>query len=183
MFAAGDQTLTLSVRNGRDLFQIQAGLQHIPYQGFVNQPMDMTFNEQWFFNTHYLGHYDWGTLDLRAYFQRTLHEMNFLADKLAVYSPGSSMPMDTDGKDFGYSIKAEIPTSRRDVLRIGNEFHGQHLDDWWPPVPGTAPWMGQTPSGTSTVPSATLWGLSPNGSADGTRNGRRSWACATMSCG
>ncbi len=131
-YAAGNQTLTLSARNGSDLFQIQAGLQNIPYQAFVNQPMDMVFNEEWFFNTHYLGHFEWGTLDLRAYFQRTLHQMNFLADKGGEVDGG--MPMNTDGKDYGYSIKAGIPTSPRDMIRIGNEFHGQELNDWWPPT-------------------------------------------------
>ena len=31
--------------------------------------------------------------------------------------------------------------SRQDLIRVGNELHHNHLDDWWDPVPGTAPWM------------------------------------------
>ena len=44
------------------------------------------------------------------------------------------MPMDTHGQNFGYSVKAEIPQSPRDMLRVGNELHGYLLDDWWPAV-------------------------------------------------
>ncbi len=50
--------------------------------------------------------------------------------------------MDTHGQNFGYSVKAEIPESRQDMLRVGNELHGFLLDDWWPPVAGHMPMPG-----------------------------------------
>ncbi|ADP70971.1 TonB-dependent receptor plug [Rhodomicrobium vannielii ATCC 17100] len=131
-YEAGNHALTLTARDGRDLYVLEGTYQKIPYQGFVNQRMDLTDNQGWAVNARALQHYGWGTLDARAYYQRTLHEMNFLADK------GGNMPMNTDGSDFGYSVKAEILTSPRDKVRIGNEFHGQTLDDWWPPVAGMA---------------------------------------------
>ena len=133
LYEAENHMLSLAVRDKDDLLVIQAGTQHIPYQGFVNQYMDMVGNDAWFVNARYTGQFDWGKLDLRAYYQDTRHEMNFLADKQNATNT-ASMPMDTHGQNFGYSAKAEIPESRRDVLRVGNELHGFLLDDWWPPV-------------------------------------------------
>ena len=139
LYEAENHMLSLAVRDKDDLLVIQGGVQSIPYQGFVNQRMDMTGNDAWFLNAHYTGRTDWGKLDLLAYFQDTRHEMNFLSDggKAKAYMGGNPMPMLTHGQNFGYSVKAEIPQSPRDMLRIGNELHGFLLDDWWPPVPGT----------------------------------------------
>ncbi|MBJ7532700.1 TonB-dependent receptor plug domain-containing protein [Rhodomicrobium vannielii ATCC 17100] len=134
-YEAGNHALTLTARDGRDLYVLEGTYQKIPYQGFVNQRMDLTDNQGWSVNARALQHYGWGSLDARAYYQRTLHEMNFLEDKASATNP-AGMPMNTDGSDFGYSVKAEILTSPRDKVRIGNEFHGQTLDDWWPPVAG-----------------------------------------------
>lgn len=131
-YEAQNHSVQLAVRNGGDLFVVQGGIQYIPYQGYVNQYMDMVENKAWFLNTRYVANFGWGKLDARAFYQNTKHEMNFLADK----QPGE-MPMLTEGQDAGYSVKAEIPLSGRDLLRIGNEFHHQRLDDWWPPVAGT----------------------------------------------
>jgi iron complex outermembrane recepter protein len=127
-YEAANHALTLTARNGGDLLTFQGGLQFIPGEAYVNQFMDMVDNTAYYFNTRYQGRFDWGTLDARAFYQHTSHEMGFLQDKTG------NMPMKTEGQDFGYSVKAEIPVSYRDTIRIGNEFHGQTLDDWWPPV-------------------------------------------------
>ncbi|HRO48808.1 MAG TPA: TonB-dependent receptor plug domain-containing protein [Hyphomicrobium sp.] len=148
-YESQNHSVQVAVRNGGDLFIVQGGVQYIPYQGYVNQSMDMVENKGWFLNSRYVADLGWGKIDARAFYQRTQHEMNFLKDKL----PGD-MPMLTDGQDAGYSLKAEIPLSERDVLRIGNEFHHQTLDDWWPPVAGS---MMMGPD--------TYWNIN-----DGTRN-------------
>lgn len=131
-YEAQNHSVQLAVRNGGDLFTVQGGVQYIPYQGYVNQYMDMVENKAWFLNARYVTNFDWGKLDARVFYQNTKHEMDFLEDK----RPGS-MPMLTEGQDAGYSVKAEIPLSERDLLRVGNEFHHQGLDDRWPPVPGS----------------------------------------------
>jgi len=138
-YEAGNHALTLTARDGRDLYVLEGTYQKIPEQGFVNQWMDMLDNEGWSVKASVLQHYGWGTLDARAYYQHTDHYMNFLADKNGGKDagPNEGMPMYTRGEDFGYSVKAEILTSPRDKVRIGNEFHGQTLDDWWPPVAGS----------------------------------------------
>ncbi|HRN87347.1 TonB-dependent receptor [Hyphomicrobium sp.] len=148
-YESQNHSVQVAVRNGGDLFIVQGGVQYIPYQGYVNQSMDMVENKGWFLNSRYVADLGWGKVDARAYYQNTRHEMNFLKDKL----PGD-MPMLTEGQDVGYSLKAEIPLSERDMLRIGNEFHHQGLDDWWPPVAGS---MMMGPD--------TYWNIN-----DGTRN-------------
>ena len=148
-YESQNHSVQVAVRNGGDLFIVQGGVQYIPYQGYVNQSMDMVENKGWFLNSRYVADLGWGKVDARAYYQNTRHEMNFLKDKL----PGD-MPMLTEGQDAGYSLKAEIPLSERDMLRIGNEFHHQGLDDWWPPVAGS---MMMGPD--------TYWNIN-----DGTRN-------------
>ena len=131
-FEAQNHSVQLAVRNGGDLFTLQGGFQYIPYQAYVNQYMDMVENKAWFLNARYVTSLDWGKIDARVFYQNTRHAMDFLEDK----QPGT-MPMLTEGQDVGYVVKAEIPLSERDLLRVGNEFHHQGLDDRWPPVPGS----------------------------------------------
>jgi len=129
----------LAARNGDNLWVARAGHQSIPRQGFVNQQMDMVSNHATYFNLAYLGQFSWAKLDAKIYWQNTQHEMNLGEDKQKVAM--MLMPMDTHGRDTGYSLRAEIPLSATDALRIGHEFHRFRLDDWWPPVPGSEPWM------------------------------------------
>lgn len=134
-FISENHSATIAYQNDGHLFTLQGGYQHIPYQGFVNQRMDMTGNRGYFANAGYKGAFEWGTLDAKAFWHHTAHKMGFLYDKMP-----ANMPMDTSGTDYGYSIKAEIPFSAlsgADLLRIGNEYHGAKLDDWWSPIPGS----------------------------------------------
>jgi len=143
-YEARNHAVTLSGKlGGGDQLTVQAGLQHIPSQGFVNQRMDLVDNSAQFINAGYQGRFDWGTLDARAYFQHTSHEMNFLDDKkFNKVAPYRNMPMRTEGQDAGYSLKAEIPVSGTDLVRIGNEFQHQGLKDWWPPTTAGVSMMG-----------------------------------------
>lgn len=143
-FEARNHAVTLSGKlGGGDLLTVQAGLQHIPSQGFVNQRMDLVDNSAQFMNGRYEGRFGWGTLDVRAYFQHTSHEMNFLDDKkFNKVAPYRDMPMLTEGRDIGYSLKAEIPLSGTGIVRIGNEFQHQGLNDWWPPTTAGVSMMG-----------------------------------------
>jgi iron complex outermembrane recepter protein len=137
LYQSTNHALTLSARDGHDLFVVQGGYQAIPYQGYVNQRMDLVDNEGWLLNARALTHHDWGILDARAFYHHTKHMMDIMEDK----QPGE-MPMNTDGTDAGYAVTAEIPLTPEDVLRIGNEFQHQTLDDWWPPVTTTVGMMG-----------------------------------------
>ncbi|MBZ5697508.1 MAG: TonB-dependent receptor [Acidobacteriia bacterium] len=125
-----NHALELAFRRGTSVVTLGLGFQYIPQQGFVNARMDMTYNNAKFVNLHYTGAFGWGNLDARGYYEHTNHQMNILRDKI----PGMDMPMNARGTNLGYAVKAEIPLSPRNTLRVGNEFRRQLLDDWWPPM-------------------------------------------------
>ncbi|WP_244395962.1 TonB-dependent receptor [Beijerinckia indica] len=143
-FAAQNHSATIAYRKEDQFIALRAAYQDIPYQGFVNQRMDMLGNKSLNFDLTYKGGFDWGRAEANAYYQHTRHYMNFLADKNGGIEATSTtgMPMYTSGTDFGYRFKSEILASQIDSIRIGNEFHGQSLNDWWPPVAGSTPSMG-----------------------------------------
>jgi len=132
---------TFAIKGDNSLLTIKAGHQSIPDQGFVNQQMDMVDNNASFINAAYKNSYAWGKLDAKVYWKNTYHEMNVGEDKLTFPMP-MIMPMDTRGIDLGYALKTEIPFAEKNILRLGNELHRFTLNDWWPPVYGTAPMMG-----------------------------------------
>jgi len=136
-FISENHSATLAYQNNGHYLSLRGAIENIPYQGFPNQRMDMTKNKGYTAEGKYQGAFAWGSVDARAYWHKVDHEMNFLADKLYYRSPGW-MPMATVGADYGYAIKTEIPftqISGNDLLRLGSEFHGFQLNDWWEPVP------------------------------------------------
>jgi iron complex outermembrane receptor protein len=148
-----NQALGLALRNDNHLFDLKLGYQHIPYENFPNQRMDMTDNTSNQVNLGVTSDYQWGVLKARAYYEKTDHEMNFGDDKRYWYgmaSGGSTsvdgipcspigpncaagMPMDTEGRTTGVSVNAELPLSARDTMRVGAEYQAYRLNDWWPP--------------------------------------------------
>jgi iron complex outermembrane receptor protein len=92
-------------------------------------------------NLHYRRNLVRGQVDARAYWQGAWHAMNIGRDKSAFPMP-MNMPMNTHGRDSGYSVKLDLPLSARHSLAMGNELHRFELDDRWPAVAGTAPMMG-----------------------------------------
>jgi iron complex outermembrane receptor protein len=126
-----NHSLLFAARRENHLLTVEGGMSFVPQQGFPNQRMDMVDNQQTFGNVGYKGDFGWGTLDGRLYFSRVHHVMDFL-DGRGKFPAMPGMPMDSNGTDLGYSIKAEIPLTARDTIRIGNEFHRYMLDDWWP---------------------------------------------------
>jgi iron complex outermembrane receptor protein len=132
-YKSTNQSLGFALRHDDHLIDLKLGYQHIPYQGYPNQRMDMTDNTSTQVNLGYAGQFGWGLLDARVYREHTEHEMNFLEDKAYWYlgnAPG--MPMLTDGENTGASVKGEITLSERDRLRVGGEFQQYRLDDTWP---------------------------------------------------
>ena len=159
-YKSRNHALAFGVQHENHLVEFKLGLQDIPYQGFVNQRMDMTGNDAEQYNLSYKGKYNWGLLEARAYHERTRHSMQFGDDKQYLYSGAPGMPMDTEGKTTGFTVKGDINLSQRDTLRVGAEFQRYRLDDWWNP--------SQSPStiGTNTMmgPNA-FWNIN-NGQRD-----------------
>ncbi|WP_036285477.1 TonB-dependent receptor [Methylocystis sp. ATCC 49242] len=126
-FQSENHAVTLGYQNEGHLVTVRGTYQNIPYQGFPNMRMDMTRNKAYSIEANYKGAFNWGTLDARVYWAQVYHKMGFLDDRSTL-----NHGMLNDGRDFGYSIKSEIPLTDKDLLRVGNEFHGQRLQDYWP---------------------------------------------------
>lgn len=151
-----NHTLGLAWKNGDHLVEARLGYQDMPYQLYPNQRMDMLGNDQVRLNLRYLGSFDWGTLEARAYHEKVEHFMDFGPDKRFWYGANSGMgvngtacapirfagdpagtcaagmPMHTEGKTSGASLKATIALSEQDLLRVGGEWQRYRLNDWWP---------------------------------------------------
>ncbi len=138
-FETSNQQITAAYRSGQNLYEVQAALQYMPYEGFPNADMDLTKNVGAFINTRYHGGFDWGDMNINAYYDHILHQMN--GNTPDRYPPSLDItgfgvfPTQERGQDFGYRIAANIAASARDTLRLGNELHGQTLDDRWPGAP------------------------------------------------
>ena len=139
-YKSRNQSLGFAMRHENHLVELKLGVQDIPYQGFPNQRMDMTGNDSEHVNLRYKGQYEWGALETRAYHEHTRHKMNFMEDKEFWYynstktpSLAAGMPMDTEGKNSGAVVKADIVLSARDTLRLGGEYQRYRFNDWWDP--------------------------------------------------
>ncbi len=166
-YEAINQSVKFAWTNGGSLVDFTYGRQHIPFENYPNQRMDMTDNLSDQFNLGYSGNQGWGTLKARAYYEHTQHQMDFGDDKRYWYGPGkpptgsggdiaingspcspisgvrlvkgqmvgcaAGMPMDTDGKNAGLTLSADIPLATGDLLRVGGEYQNYRLDDWWDP--------------------------------------------------
>ena len=151
-YKSENHQLGAAYRLDNHLFDLRLGFQHIPYQGFPNQHMDMTDNKSTQINFRYLGEFAWGKLEARVYDEQTRHKMDFFEDKEYWYSAAHTpcspagpmcvqgMPMDTKGHNTGLNLKAELPLNSRDLLRLGSEVQRYRLDDWWSPSGGMMMW-------------------------------------------
>ncbi len=148
-----NHTLGLAFKGGKHLVEAKFGYQDLPYQLYPNQRMDMLDNEAKRLNLRYLGRFDWGSLEARAWHEEVDHFMDFGADKRYYYGTASGgasaangtpcspmsatcawgMPMYTASKTTGASAKADIALSQQDLLRVGAEYQLYKLNDWWPP--------------------------------------------------
>lgn len=132
LYETQNHSISISKQTFGNLFTFQVGGQFIPYQGYVNQYMDMVYNRGLHANGRYEGVFDWGKFEASAFVHQIRHTMGFIApDKIG------NMPMDTKGLDGGYAMKATMALSGHDLLRIGNELTLNRLDDWWSPVAGS----------------------------------------------
>jgi len=134
-----NHAMNLAFKFDEHLLEFNGGQQHIPYQGFPTARMDLTSNDSIFGNIHYNGEFDWGNIDGRLFLENTSHIMDYLADRNAVIP----MPMNTDSKNYGYKLQIELPSEDQDsTFRIGSEFHGSEIHDYWPATSDQLSMMG-----------------------------------------
>lgn len=129
-----NRDLGIAFRHAGHLLQLNVSRQKVDFEGFPNQRMDMTDNDNRLFNVRYNGTYQWGDLEAHLYRQETRHRMDMGPDR---YSYGTGMPMLTKGKTTGMQAQGNIILSERDILRLGAEYQYYSLFDWWPPVGGS----------------------------------------------
>lgn len=132
-YASRNLDLSLALREGDHEVQLKLGRQHLGFEGFPNQRMDMTGNRGTQANLRYSGRLAWGRLSARLWQQRVRHEMDMGPDR---YRYGYGMPMDTEATTRGAFVQAEVPTGEADLVRVGAERQTYVLYDWWPPVGG-----------------------------------------------
>ena len=85
-----NQLLSIALKGGDHLVEAKFGFQHVPEQLYPNQRMDMLDNDQKTMNLRYLGQYDWGQFEARAYYEKVdPHFMDFGPDKRFWYGPGA----------------------------------------------------------------------------------------------
>lgn len=131
LYKSTNQSLSLAARGEGHLWVLKLGEQRIPYQGFANQYMDMTHNHAMTANLRYEGDMAWGKVEAALFWQNTFHEMGFFSNERT-----GTMPMNTHGRDSGYTLKVALPVAEG-TLRLGHEVRRFSLDDWWPPVSGS----------------------------------------------
>jgi iron complex outermembrane receptor protein len=156
-----NHTLGLAVKAGSDLFELEFGYQDVPKQLYPNQRMDMLDNDQRRINGAWTGGFDWGALEARVYHEKVDHFMDFGPDKRVWYgdlsggpmtengqpcSPigpncAAGMPMYSEGRTSGATVKADIDISADDLVRVGAEYQRYRLDDYWEPS-GAGMWPG-----------------------------------------
>ena len=160
-YESRNQMLSFALKGGNHLVEAKLGFQDIPQQLYPNQRMDMLDNEQKTFNLRYLGQYDWGLFEARAYYEKVdPHYMDFGPDKRFWYGMASGgmmgdgkpcspisancaagMPMYTKSSNTGVNVKADVNLDAQNLLRVGGLYQHYTLDDWWPPT-GAAMWSG-----------------------------------------
>jgi len=127
------RALSLALQQGKHALQLVGTQQTVRFEGFPNQRMDMTGNDNWLLSARYTGRFGWGDLEARATYQSTWHAMNMGPDR---FSYGTGMPMNTRAKTRAALVKANVELSERNTLRTGAEYQYYTLFDWWPPVGG-----------------------------------------------
>lgn len=129
--ASTNRDVGMAMLLGNHLVQLNVGRQTVGFEGFPNQRMDMTDNDNTLMNLRYTGQYSWGELEARVYDQDTRHEMDMGPDR---FSYGFGMPMKTEATTRGTLVKTSIELSEQNVVRLGSEYQTYDLDDWWLPV-------------------------------------------------
>ena len=133
-YLAENQDVGIALRRDKHLLQLNVGLQHLPFEGFPNQRMDMTGNDNTQINLRYSGQFDWGKLQARYFDQDTKHFMNMGPDRFSYGTLG--MPMNTTAITKGAMLQGDWALNERDLLKVGIESQTYTLYDFWPQAGG-----------------------------------------------
>lgn len=136
LYSQNNQSLMIGheVKDGVVTFKL--GHAKVPYQGFVNQYMDVADNTTTLLNLNYKGSLGELFVDSTVYYQHTNHYMDILQSERS-----GSMPMFTRSDEMGYNLKFSKDVSANHVLKAGSDYNRYRLDDYWTSI-GTTMMMG-----------------------------------------
>lgn len=137
LYNQNNQSLTIGRKLADGVLSLKLGRAVVPYQGFINQYMDMTDNVANSVNLRYEGNIGSAFVESSVFHQHTNHVMDILSSERS-----GEMPMHTRADETGYNIKATFDLNTNHTLRVGTDFVRYRLDDWWPPVDGMTMMMG-----------------------------------------
>lgn len=152
-----NQSATIAFRTDTHLFTASYVQQDIPLQGYPNQRMDMTANDERRWQLAWQASEEWGALEARVWRERLRHAMGFGPDRQYWYGmqsmqPGTAdytvacaplgpmcagdMPMETESRTTAATLLMSLQLRDQDLLRFGGEWQHYRLDDGWPPSGG-----------------------------------------------
>ncbi|MBB1438891.1 TonB-dependent receptor [Shewanella sp. SG41-4] len=134
LYQSQNHALTAAWQDEVQQVAVKLTHQHIPFQGFANQYMDMTNNDSYGALVRYQRTLENdGNFTAQANWHSVEHEMGFFSDEKI-----GKMPMETKGKDYSYQLHWLLPISSDSTLLIGQEYYVYQLDDIWPAIEGAA---------------------------------------------
>jgi iron complex outermembrane receptor protein len=137
LYSQNNQSATVGRRLGDGVLALKLTRAVVPYQGFINQYMDLADNVSNLANLSYSGLVGDAVVDSSFFYQHTNHYMDNLSSERA-----GSMPMYTRSDEAGYNIKASFDLSARSLMTVGSDYRRYRLNDWWPALPGVTSVMG-----------------------------------------
>lgn len=153
IYNQNNQSAKLAARLGEGVVSLKLSRAIVPYQGFVNQYMDLNDNKADAVNLSYTGELQEVLIETNLSHQNTQHYM----DKLTSERSGK-MPMYTNSDEFGYNLKATHKLDAIHTLKVGGEYNQFRLEDWWEPVTGS---MGMSPGNYKSIHNGSRdrWGI------------------------
>jgi iron complex outermembrane receptor protein len=139
IFSQNNQSVTFASKISEGVLALKLSRSIVPYQGFVNQYMDLNDNKAESGNLSYVGVLQEVLLETNISFQHTDHYMNKLSSERS-----GQMPMYTSSDQLGYNLKLTHSLDSVHTVKAGGEYNQYRLEDWWSPVSG----MGGMSPGT-----------------------------------
>jgi iron complex outermembrane receptor protein len=134
LYQSQNHALTAAWQDDIQQVAVKLTHQHIPFQGFANQYMDMTNNDSYGALVRYQRTLEnEGEFTAQANWHNVEHQMGFFTDEKT-----GMMPMKTKGKDYSYQLHWQLPMSSDSTLLIGQEYYVYQLDDTWPAIEDSA---------------------------------------------
>ena len=122
------------------LLEIKFDYQNIPFQGFMNQRMDVVGQHSHKIQFKDTISFSWGSIELMAYHHQVETKMNFGKNKNFIYSSmmgtARGMSMTHHGYTTGFNAISDIYINNKSTIRSGIETQFYEVDDTWNPTGG-----------------------------------------------